>query len=186
MLRRALSAVSTAWWFRGRGSSTTRPEPTGDFSPTPTPCVPSTCAPNRDSELRADSSICSGDKPPSTAELYEALKQAFPNHEQLFPLKFAWGCGCTFVYEGEPDLLKLVGFPGCSKLEHFLTRVYLAIWDFHQVEETTAQERWVGVEDQVLRYNQFSVERTEALAADLFRAGEVLLGCGVRLPKMSS
>ncbi len=119
--------------------------------------------------------------------MYEALKRAFPNHAELFPSDFDWRCGCKFEYEAEDkrDLLEVMGFPGCDDLEHFLVRVNLAIWDFHQTQETTAQERWVGVEDQVLRYDQFSAERTEALAADLLRASEVLKTCGVRLPPIS-
>jgi len=81
-----------------------------------------------------------------------------------------------------------MGFPGCEVLEHFLTRVNLAIWDFHQCEETGVQNAWLEDDpkaDQVLRYDQFSAERKEALSADLLRASEVLKVCGVWLPTIS-
>ena len=126
-------------------------------------------------------SATSSEDRPSTAEMYEVLQEAFPNHAKLFPCLFRWQCkhGKSVIF----------GFPGCSDVEHFLTRVYLAIWDYHQLQETSFQEirlHSTPVES-VLRYECFSHERKEALAADLLRANEALLNYGlrVRLPQNS-
>lgn len=100
-----------------------------------------------------------------TVVLYEALCEAFSDRPGLFPKDFGWFCEC-----------EKSGFPGCSNLEHFCQRVYIAILDYHQLEGS--QRRGLAYTtdtcQMLLRIEKLDGKQRKKLNDDL-RAAETLL-----------
>lgn len=105
---------------------------------------------------------------------YANLKTEFPG-EGYFPVDFHWACPCHHT-----------GFPGCENMDHFLTRVYLALLDYHQVRETCEHSvigrgRYDGRDyDRVLRVDQFTPERRRQLETDMELAFKLLYDMEIR------
>lgn len=149
----------------GRRNCSTRGE-TVTGSPTPIRCEPESSAPIRASEQLVDSSSESlANGRPTTWELFVALRRQFQRPKKRFPRNFPWECGCGKA-----------GFPGCRDHEHFCQRVYLALLDYHQHQETKSRNLCYNTEggEQLLRVDQFSARRVQLLEADLKKA-EVIL-----------
>jgi hypothetical protein len=89
----------------------------------------------------------------------------------MFPVDFEWYCDCD-PSEG--------GFPGCDSLECFITRVYLAILDFHQMRESKRKKdvRVAQVEGEsrllLIRPEKFSRGRMNAFRSDLATAASII------------
>lgn len=149
----------------GRRNCSTRGRPESD-SPTPIRCEPESSALPRASERPVDSSSeSSANGRPTTWELFVALKRQFERPKKRFPMNFPWVCGCGKA-----------GFPGCKDREHFCERVYLALLDYHQHQETKSRNLCYSVDggEQLLRVDQFSARRMQLLEADLEKAETIL------------
>ena len=141
-------------------------------TPTRTPSAPATSALPKASGLQAALPTSFAEAPPTAASLLVALNEALPNR---FRSDFQWCCGCSES-----------GFPGCELLSHFCQRVYLALLDYHQMEESVSRDavqkaNWYGNADQLLKPERFTKKRRNLLDSEVLIALSILKKCGVHL-----
>ena len=141
-------------------------------TPTRTRTAPATSALPKVSGQREALPTSFAEAPPTAASLLVALNEALPNR---FRSDFQWSCGCS-----------ITGFPGCKLLSHFCQRVYLALLDYHQLEESISRNAvqkgdWCGDADQLLKPEGFSKKRSDLLDSEVLIALSILKKCGVHL-----
>ncbi len=89
----------------------------------------------------------------------------------VLPANFRWQCPCR-ANEG--------GFPGCRKVKCFRMRVFLALTEFHQHQESLAQDAIIerGRHLVLIRPDCFPEERKALHRGDLATAYAILMGSG--------